>query len=203
MGGTTDDLQTATEPKKVTATPGPELNVALDDAVVQLTKVKENVDQAASEFAELRKGIPNYNEVIADIRQQQVQINRACVDASSSAQTIVSEVEEAAAKLCSSIDEEINTIKSVIGTGEEATVPVTPEPQPAPPQQHAPVAQGQGVPSGIGGPNQEVVAVQVAEALREYLKREIQTELSNQIAPLYEKMTELLIGFMQQRSRDR
>lgn len=171
--------------------------------MVQLTKVKENVDQAASEFAELRKGIPNYNEVIADIRQQQVQINRACVDASSSAQTIVSEVEEAAAKLCSSIDEEINTIKSVIGTGEEATVPVPPEPQPAPPQQHAQVAQGQGAPSGIGGPNQEVVAVQVAEALREYLKREIQTELSNQIAPLYEKMTELLIEFIQQRSRDR
>lgn len=29
MGGTTDDLQTATEPKKVTATPGPELMLRL------------------------------------------------------------------------------------------------------------------------------------------------------------------------------
>ncbi len=197
-------------PQKVTVTPGPELNSALDEAVVQLTQVKQNVDQAASEFAQLRQGIPNYNEVVAEIRQQQAQINRACEDATSSAQTIVSEVEQAAAKLCTSIDEEINTIKSVIGTGVEdeqpqSSPPVQPPPQLAPGQGGPGVAQvpayGQPVQGGVA--NQEVVAVQVAEALRDYLKKEINSELSKQIAPLNEKLSELLISYLQQRSRDR
>jgi len=205
-------------PQKVTATPGPELNSALDDAVVQLTKVKENVDQAASEFAQLRQGIPNYNEVVAEIRQQQAQINRACEDATTSAQSIVSEVEQAAAKLCTSIDEEINTIKGVIGTGSEQaevqtpqTPPVQPPPQLAPgqgvppPQAGAGMAQfpmtGQPVQGGVA--NQEMMAVQVAEALRDYLKKEINSEISKQIGPLNEKLSELLIGYLQQRSRDR
>lgn len=206
-------------PQKVTATPGPEFNSALDDAVVQLTKVKQNVDQAASEFAQLRQGIPNYNEVVAEIRQQQAQINRACDDATSSAQTIVSEVEHAAAKLCTSIDEEISTIKSVIGTGEEGEEP---QPQPAPPpvqpQPQPQMAPGQGVPqsgpglgpfpaSGLPGqggvPNQEAMAVQAAEAMRDFLKKEIKSELSKQIAPLNEKLSELLISYLQQRTRDR
>ncbi|KZL21417.1 hypothetical protein PsAD2_00709 [Pseudovibrio axinellae] len=199
--------------KKVTNTPGPELNSALDDAVLQLTKVKENVDQAASEFAQLRQGIPNYNEVVADIRQQQAQINRACEDATSSAQTIVSDVEQAASKLCDSIDEEINTIKSVIGTGEEAVEVAAPQVPPVqPPPQLAP---GQGVPVAGGAmpvaghpvnpnpANQEVMAAQVAEALRDYLKKEINSEISKQIAPLNDKLSEVLIGYLQQRSRDR
>ncbi|WP_109316881.1 hypothetical protein [Pseudovibrio ascidiaceicola] len=204
-------------PQKVTATPGPEFNSALDDAVVQLTKVKQNVDQAASEFAQLRQGIPNYNEVVAEIRQQQAQINRACDDATSSAQTIVSEVEHAAAKLCTSIDEEITTIKSVIGTGEEGEEP-QPQPVPPPVQPQPQMAPGQGVPqsgpglgpfpaSGLPGqggvPNQEAMAVQAAEAMRDFLKKEIKSELSKQIAPLNEKLSELLISYLQQRTRDR
>ncbi len=208
------------DPQKVTVTPGPELNSALDDAVVQLSQVKENVDQAATEFAQLRQGIPNYNEVVAEIRQQQAQINKACEDASNSAQAIVSEVEQAAAKLSVSIDEEINMIKSVIGTGDEAASAPGPQvpPVPTPPKLDAGQGIGQpGVPpaggpaqfpmSGQsvmgGGANQEMVAVQVAEALREFLRKEIASELSRQMAPLNEKLTEVLIGYMQQRSRDR
>ncbi|KZK81456.1 hypothetical protein PsW64_01901 [Pseudovibrio sp. W64] len=204
-------------PQKVTVTPGPEFNSALDDAVVQLTKVKQNVDQAASEFAQLRQGIPNYNEVVAEIRQQQAQINRACDDATSSAQTIVSEVEQAAAKLCTSIDEEITTIKSVIGTGDEeeepqsppAPPPAQPQPQMVPgqggPQAGPGMAQfpGSGLPGQGGVPNQEAMAVQAAEAMRDFLKKEIKSELSRQIAPLNEKLSELLISYLQQRTRDR
>ncbi|SFL24428.1 hypothetical protein SAMN04488518_1277 [Pseudovibrio ascidiaceicola] len=204
-------------PQKVTATPGPEFNSALDDAVVQLTKVKQNVDQAASEFAQLREGIPNYNEVIAEIRQQQAQINRACDDATSSAHTIVSEVEQAAAKLCTSIDEEITTIKSVIGTGAEDEEPQS-QPAPPPVQPQPQMAPGQGAPQagpGLGPfpgagqpvqgvmPNQEAMAVQAAEAMRDFLKKEIKSELSKQIAPLNEKLSELLISYLQQRTRDR
>ncbi|GHB31843.1 hypothetical protein GCM10007094_20710 [Pseudovibrio japonicus] len=207
-------------PQKVTTTPGPELNSALDDAVLQLTKVKENVDQAASEFAQLRQGIPNYNEVVAGIRQQQAQINRACEDATTSAQTIVTEVEQAAAKLCTSIDEEIDTIRRVIGTGEdqaEAPSPQVPPVQPPPnlaPGQGAPQAGPQpvagmaqyplsGQPVQGGAANQEVMAVQVAEALRDYLRKEINSEISKQFGPINEKLSEILIGYLKDRSRDR
>ena len=203
-------------PQKVTVTPGPELNSALDDAVLQLTKVKENVDQAASEFAQLRQGIPNYNEVVAGIRQQQAQINRACEDATTSAQTIVSEVEQAAAKLCTSIDEEIDTIRRVIGTGEEQAETPSPQVPPVqpPPGQAAPQVGPQpgagtaqyplsGQPVQGGGANQQVMAVQVAEALRDYLRKEIDSEISKQFGPINEKLSEILISYLQDKSRDR
>lgn len=230
MSAATTQGQTANgsdAPKEqVVATPGPELDAALDDAVVQLTRVKENVDQAASDFAKLRQGIPNYNEVIADIRQQQMSINHACEAAATSAQTIVSDVEQAAERLCSSIDEEILTIKSVMG-GETPEVPAQGQ-QPVPPQQPAPAASAQpqvtptmaglnaggqmGLQSGLhpgvmpsvaGSPSQEMVAVQVADALRDYLQREIKREISEQFGPINQKLMEIVVGHLQERGRDR
>lgn len=211
--------------EQVVATPGPELDAALDDAVVQLTRVKENVDQAASDFAKLRQGIPNYNEVIADIRQQQMSINHACEAAATSAQTIVSDVEQAAERLCSSIDEEILTIKSVMGGGApdapiqggQQAQPSQPEPAAAQPQVTPTMAGlnagGQmGLQSGLhpgvmpsvaGSPSQEMVAVQVADALRDYLRREIKREISEQFGPINQKLMEIVVGHLQERGRDR
>ncbi len=62
---------------------------------------------------------------------------------------------------------------------------------------------GSGLPGPGGVPNQEAMAVQAAEAMRDFLKKEIKSELSRQIAPLNEKLSELLISYLQQRSRDR